>query len=83
MDILSPDYTVPSAMVPVKPARVERTTTDELLAAARELVERLEVLDTARALPGDEAVEWLEHLAECEAIVEGLGSGLLLVGRPE
>lgn len=82
MDILSPSTAVPR-MVAVTPAPAERTTADELLAAAQELVQRLTYLATAQALPGDGAMQWHDQHDECQQIVSGLAAGLVFMAVPE
>lgn len=63
--------------------RIERTDLDTLAAFAAELAERVSLLATLPAEPGDTAVEYLEHRAEALELVEAIASGLQLMAVPE
>lgn len=57
-------------------------TIERLQAAAAELVERLDYLATAPALPGDSAVRWLDNREECLDIIAELSVGLHFMETP-
>lgn len=53
-----------------------------LAAAAAELAERVQLLATASAEPGDSAVAYLENRAECLELIELVGVGLHFMQVP-
>jgi hypothetical protein len=55
---------------------------ETLAAAAAELAERMALLATLPAMPGDTAVTWLEHRAEAQDLVELIGAGLNFMVTP-
>lgn len=56
---------------------------ETLASAAAELAERMTLLATLTALPGDSAVIWLEHRDECRELANLISGGLLIVGTPQ
>lgn len=54
----------------------------ELTAAVAELAERLELLATLPAEPGDSAATYLEHRAEALELIDVLHAGLLAMAVP-
>lgn len=55
---------------------------ESLAAAAAELAERLAILATSPALPGDSAMRWLDHREEALGLVELVGGGLHMMATP-
>jgi hypothetical protein len=83
MDTIT-DTTDTTGMVPVVlDGPVEHVGADQLLEQALELVARLRIMATSSALPGDEAVAWLEHRAECMDVVSSIAVGLVTMAVPE
>jgi len=84
MDTITTDTDDTTGMVPVViDGPVEHVGADELLAAAQELVQRLTIMATASALPGDEAMRWHDQREEAMAVVSTLAVGLITMAVPE
>lgn len=57
-------------------------TIERVQAAAAELLERVNMLATAQALPGDSAMRWLDNREECLDLIEVLSVGLHFMETP-